>query len=162
MATVKPIPDDMHTLTPHLICKEAAQAIDFYVRAFGAKELARLPGPDGRVMHASVRIGDSTLMLADAFPECGAADPKALQGSPVYLHLYVEDVDATMAQAQAAGATITMPAADMFWGDRYGQLADPQGHLWSVATHKQDLTPEQIQQAMQTAFCGDNAGKPQS
>ncbi|MBO9353524.1 VOC family protein [Bordetella petrii] len=160
MATVKPIPDDMHTLTPHLICQGAAQAIDFYVRAFGAKELARLPGPDGRVMHASVRIGDSTLMLADAFPECGAADPKALQGSPVYLHLYVEDVDATMAQAQAAGATITMPAADMFWGDRYGQLTDPQGHRWSVATHKQDLTPEQIQQAMQAAFSEGGGCQP--
>jgi len=152
MATVKPIPDNMHTLTPHLVCEGAAAAIDFYVKAFNAVELARLPGPDGKIMHASVRIGDSTLMLADAFPGCGSAGPKALQGSPVYLHLYVEDVDATMAQAQAAGAAITMPAADMFWGDRYGQLTDPSGHLWSVATHKQDLTPEQIQENMRAAF----------
>lgn len=152
MTQVKPIPDGMHSLTPHLMCEGAAQAIDFYVRAFNAVELARLPGPDGRIMHACLRIGDSTLMLADAFPECGGVGPKALQGSPVYLHLYVEDVDAAMAQAQAAGATITMPAADMFWGDRYGQLTDPFGHKWSVATHKQDLTPEQVQQNMRAAF----------
>lgn len=162
MASVKPIPDDMHTLTPHLMCDNAAQAIDFYVRAFNAVEMARLPGPNGKIMHASVRIGDSTLMLADAFAECGSASPKGLQDSPVYLHLYVEDVDATMAQAAAAGATITMPAADMFWGDRYGQLTDPGGHRWSVATHKQDLTPEQIQQAMQEAFSGENACNPQA
>lgn len=131
MTQVKPIPDGMHSLTPHLMCEGAAQAIDFYVRAFNAVELARLPGPDGRIMHACLRIGDSTLMLADAFPECGGAGPKALQGSPVYLHLYVEDVDAAMAQAQAAGATITMPAADMFWGDRFGMVKDPFGHAWA-------------------------------
>lgn len=115
MANVKPIPADMHAVTPHLICDGAAQAIDFYVKAFDAVELARLPGPEGKIMHASVRIGDSTLMLADAFPNCGPNDPVALNGSPVILHLYVEDVDATMARAQAAGATITMPAQDMFW-----------------------------------------------
>ncbi|MBO1113533.1 VOC family protein [Bordetella petrii] len=160
MATAKPIPDDMHTLTPHLICEGAAQAIDFYVKAFNAVEMARLPGPEGKIMHASVRIGDSTLMLADAFPSCSSG-PKALNGSPVYLHLYVEDVDATMAQAQAAGATITMPATDMFWGDRYGQLTDPVGHLWSVATHQHDYTPEQIQENMRAAF-PDGCGQPQS
>ncbi|MBV7486878.1 VOC family protein [Bordetella sp. BOR01] len=158
MATVKPIPDDMHSVTPHLMCEGAAEAIDFYVKAFKAVELARMPGPGGKIMHAMVRIGDSTVMLADVFPEaeCGTAGPKALQGSPVYLHLYVEDVDAIMAQAEAAGATITMPAADMFWGDRYGQLIDPVGHRWSVATHKEDLTPEQMQKNMESAFgCGD-------
>ncbi|HYG45188.1 MAG TPA: VOC family protein [Bordetella sp.] len=161
MATVKPIPEDMHSVTPHLICDGAAVAIDFYVKAFKAVELARMPGPGGKIMHAMVRIGDSTVMLADTFPDadCGSADPKALQGSPVYLHLYVEDVDATMAQAQAAGATITMPAADMFWGDRYGQLTDPVGHRWSVATHKEDLTPEQMQKNMESAFGCGTGGK---
>jgi len=159
MATVKPIPDNMHTVTPHLICEGAAQAIDFYVKAFNAVELARLPGPDGRIMHAMVQIGDSKIMLADAFSECGAMGPQGLQDSPVYLHIYVEDVDAAMAQAEAAGAKITMPAADMFWGDRYGQLTDPIGHRWSIATHKQDLTPEQIQEAMRTAFCNDGQGQ---
>jgi len=156
MATAKPIPDNMHTLTPHLMCEGAARAIDFYVKAFNAVELTRLPGPEGKIMHASVRIGDSTLMLADTFPNCNSG-PKALNGSPVYLHLYVEDVDATMAQAQAAGATITMPATDMFWGDRYGQLTDPVGHLWAVATHQHDYTPEQIQENMRAQFpngCG--------
>ncbi|MCD0503591.1 VOC family protein [Bordetella petrii] len=152
---VKPIPDDMHSVTPHLMCNGAAQAIDFYVKAFNAVELARLPGPGGKIMHAMVRIGDSSIMLADVFPDmgCAADDPGSLKGSPVYLHLYVEDVDATMAQAQAAGATITMPATDMFWGDRYGQLTDPLGHRWSVATHKEDLTPEQIQKNMETFGC---------
>ena len=160
MATVKPIPEDMHTVTPHLICEGAAEAIAFYVKAFNAVELARLPGPDGRIMHAMVQIGDSKIMLADAFSECGAMSPKGLQDSPVYLHIYVEDVDAAMAQAEAAGAKITMPATDMFWGDRYGQLTDPIGHRWSIATHKQDLTPEQIQEAMRAAFAdmGKNQG----
>lgn len=143
--TVRPIPEDMHALTPHLVCDGAAAAIDFYKAAFGAVEAGRLPTPDGKLMHAMVRIGDSALMLVDAFPQMGALDPKALKGSPVTIHLYVTDVDAAMAQAERAGATITMPAQDMFWGDRYGQLTDPFGHRWSVATHVQDLTPEQMQ-----------------
>jgi uncharacterized glyoxalase superfamily protein PhnB len=154
MTKPKPIPEDMHSLTPHLICEGAADAIKFYVQAFGAVELASLPGPDGKLMHAMVRIGDSNLMLADAFPDWGVAGPKALQGSPVFLHLYVEDVDATMAQAVAAGATVTMPVADMFWGDRYGQLTDPFGHRWSLATHTRDLTPAQIEAAMRENPCG--------
>ena len=141
----RPIPEGMHSLTPHLVCDGAAAAIDFYKAAFGAVECTRLPTPDGKLMHAMLRIGDSALMLVDAFPQMGALDPKALKGSPVTIHLYVNDVDATMAQAQRAGATLTMPAQDMFWGDRYGQLRDPFGHHWSVATHVQDLTPEQIQ-----------------
>ncbi|WP_144638349.1 VOC family protein [Bordetella genomosp. 13] len=154
-APVKPIPDGMHSLTPHLVCEGAAAAIDFYVKAFNAVEMARLAGPDGRLMHGMVRIGDSSLMLFDAMPEWGAPDPKRLNGSPVYIHLYVEDVDAAMAQAAAAGATVTMPPADMFWGDRYGQLIDPFGHKWSLATHKQDLSPEEIRQAMEKApTCG--------
>ena len=151
MSQPQPIPADMHTVTPHLICEGAAEAIDFYVKAFGAAELARLPGPDGRLMHAMVRIGDSNIMLVDAFPEWGSPGPKALEGSPVVLHLYVPDVDATVAQAVAAGAKVTMPVSDMFWGDRYGQLVDPFGHRWSVATHIRDLTPEQIREAMRHA-----------
>lgn len=142
------IPDGMHSLTPHLVCDGAAQAIDFYKKAFNAVELARLPGPNGKLMHAAVRIGDSTLMLVDAFPEWNSLDPKALNGSPVTVHLYVEDADATIAQAVAAGAKVTMPAADMFWGDRYGQIVDPFGHRWSVATHKLDMTPQEMQEGM--------------
>ena len=143
---VKPIPDGMHSLTPHLVCAGAADAIGFYKKAFGAVELARLPGPNGKLMHAMVRIGDSTLMLVDEAPEWGALGPKMLKGSPVTIHLYVTDVDATVAQAVAAGAAVTMPVTDMFWGDRYGQLEDPFGHRWSVATHTRDLTEAQIQQ----------------
>lgn len=147
-STVKAIPDGMHTLTPHLICAGAADAIEFYKKAFGATELNRLPGPDGKLMHASVRIGDSVLMLLDEFPQWGSLGPKALKGSPVVLHLYVEDVDAVVAQAVAAGAKLTLPVAEMFWGDRYGQVEDPFGHKWSVATHTRDLSPEEIQAGM--------------
>ena len=145
---VKPIPDGMHSLTPHLICADAAGAIEFYQRAFGAVKTMRLPAPGGKLMHAAVRIGDSTLMLVDEMPEWGALGPKALKGSPVTIHLSVENVDAVVAQAVAAGAKVTLPVADMFWGDRYGQLEDPYGHRWSVATHIRDLSPDEIQQAM--------------
>ena len=145
---VKAIPDGMHSITPHLVCAGAAQAIEFYVRAFGAVEEVRLPGPGGKLMHASVRIGDSVVMLVDENREWGALGPLSLNGSPVTIHLQVADVDAVFAQAVAAGATVTMPVADMFWGDRYGQLKDPFGHHWSVATHQRDLTPQQIQEAM--------------
>jgi PhnB protein len=147
---VKTIPEGMHSLTPHIVCDGAAAAIEFYKKAFNAIEQVRLPGPGGKLMHASVRIGDSTLMLVDEMPECGGAlGPSKLKGSPVTLHLYVDNVDATVAQAVAAGATLTMPVADMFWGDRYGQLEDPFGHRWSVATHTRDVTPEEMQAAMQ-------------
>jgi PhnB protein len=148
---VKPIPEDMHSLTPHLVCAGAAEAIDFYQRAFGAVELGRLPGPDGKLVHAAVRIGDSTLMLVDENPQWGMLGPKALKGSPVTIHLYVTDVDATVAQAVAAGAKVTMPVADMFWGDRYGKLEDPFGHHWSVATQVRKLGFDEIKQAMTTA-----------
>jgi uncharacterized glyoxalase superfamily protein PhnB len=154
----KPIPDGMHSLTPHLVCGGAADAIAFYQRAFGAEELSRLPAPDGRVMHASVRIGDSVLMLNDEWPEMGAVGPKKLGGSAVVIHLYVTDVDAAMARAAAAGATITLPATDMFWGDRYGQLTDPFGHKWSLATHKEDLTPQQVQENLAKLPPMDNCG----
>jgi uncharacterized glyoxalase superfamily protein PhnB len=150
MATteVKPIPDGMHSLTPHLVCAGAADAIEFYKKAFNAVEQSRLPGPDGRLMHAAVKIGDSTLMLTDEMPEWGGFGPIALKGSPVTIHLYVEDVDAVFAQAVAAGAKVKMPIEDMFWGDRYGQVEDPFGHHWSIGTHTRDLTPEEIQQGM--------------
>jgi PhnB protein len=153
MSTVKPIPDGMHSVTPHLVCAGAADAIAFYAKAFGAKELTRLPGPDGKLMHAAIRIGDSVIMLVDEAPNWGALGPKALNGSPVTIHLYVEDVDAFVAHAVAAGAALKMPVADMFWGDRYGTLEDPFGHRWSVATHKLDLTPEQIAQGL-AKLCG--------
>jgi PhnB protein len=145
---VKPIPDGMHTVTPHLICEGAAEAIEFYKNAFDAVEMGRIPGPDGKLMHAAVRIGDSTIMLVDDFPDHGARGPKALTGSPVTIHLYVEDADAFAAKAVAAGAKMTMPVAEMFWGDRYGQLEDPFGHRWSVATHVKDVTPEEMKAAM--------------
>lgn len=149
--SVKPIPEGMRTLTPHLICAGAAAAIDFYQRAFNASEQFRLPMPDGRLAHACLAIGDSTLMLVDEMPEHGALGPKVLKGTSVCLHLYVPDTDAAIAKAVAAGATVTMPAADMFWGDRYGQVEDPFGHRWSLATHQRDLTPEQIAEAMASA-----------
>ena len=147
---VKPIPEGMHTITPHLICAGASDAIAFYKKAFNATEQGRMPGPDGRLMHAALRIGDSALMLVDEMPQYGALGPKALKGSPVTIHLYVEDVDATVAQAVKAGAKVTMPIADMFWGDRYGQLEDPFGHHWSVATHKRDLSSEEIREGMKS------------
>ena len=147
-AAVKPIPDGMHSLTPHLICAGAADAIDFYKKAFNAVELSRLPGPNGKLMHAMLMIGDSALMLNDEFPEWGGFGPKSLKGSSVTMHLYVNDADAAFAQAIAAGAKVTMPIADMFWGDRYGMLEDPFGHKWSIATHQRDLTHQEIQEGM--------------
>jgi PhnB protein len=158
-STVKPIPEGKHSLTPHLICAGAADAAAFYAKAFGAVEELRLPGPQGRLMHVSLKIGDSTLMLVDEMPEHGALGPKALKGSPVTIHLYVEDVDATVERAVAAGAKLTMPVADMFWGDRYGQLEDPFGHRWSVATHVRDMTPEEMQKEMQKAFANGSCGQ---
>jgi len=138
----------MRSVTPHLVCAGAAQAIEFYKKAFGAVEEARLPGPDGKLMHALIRIGDSQIMLADEMPEWGALGPKALKGSPVTIHLYVDDADAFAKRAAAAGAKITMPVDDQFWGDRYGKLEDPFGHQWSVGTHVRDVSPEEMQRAM--------------
>ena len=147
--SAKPIPEGMHSVTPHLVCAGAAQAIEFYKQAFGATELARLPGPQGRIMHAAVRIGDSTVMLADEMPEWGSLGPKSLKGSPVTIHLYVPDADAFVARAAKAGAKVTMPVAEQFWGDRYGKVEDPFGHHWSVATHVRDVTGDEMKQAMQ-------------
>ena len=145
---VKAIPDGMHTVTPYLTCDNAAAAIDFYKEAFGAKETGRFAGPDGKIMNALVRIFGSAIMVMDAMPEMGALSPKGLKGSPVTIHLYVEDVDAVVARAVKAGATLKWPVADQFWGDRYGQIVDPFGHHWSVATHISDPTPAEMQDAM--------------
>jgi uncharacterized glyoxalase superfamily protein PhnB len=160
---VRAIPEGFHTITPHLVCAGAADAIEFYKKAFGAIETGRMPGPGGKIMHAQLRIGDSPIMLADDFPEFGCNGPQALKGTPVFIHLYVNDADATWAQAVAAGAKPVMPLADMFWGDRYGQLDDPFGHRWSIATHKRDMTPQQMQEEMQKSMqqgqgCGDQQG----
>ncbi|MGA7780613.1 MAG: VOC family protein [Paraburkholderia sp.] len=149
-STVKAVPEGMHTLTPHLVCAGAAQAIDFYTKAFGAVEQSRLPGPEGKLMHARLKLGDSTLMLVDEMAGCPMLSPRALKGSPVTLHLYVPNVDATVEQAVAAGARVTMAAADMFWGDRFAQLEDPFGHKWSVATHQRDVSQDELEQAVRS------------
>jgi PhnB protein len=144
----KPIPQGMHSVTPHLVCAGAADAIEFYKKAFGAVESVRLPGPGGKLMHAAIRIGDSTVMLADESPEWGSLGPKSLKGSPVTIHLYVEDADKFVERAAKAGAKVTMPVSEQFWGDRYGKIEDPFGHHWSVATHVRDVTPKEMDEAM--------------
>jgi PhnB protein len=148
----KPIPSGMHTLTPHLVVKDASKAIEFYKKAFGAQEIGRVTTPDGKsVMHADLKIGDSHFFLVDEFPEMDCRGPQSVGGTPVTIHMYVEDVDTAFGKAVAAGAKVKMPLADMFWGDRYGVLNDPFGHAWSIATHKKDLTPEEIRKGAQTA-----------
>lgn len=152
---VEPIPEGFHTVTPHLVCSVAAEAIEFYKEAFGAMEVSRLATPDGRLIHAQIQIGDSRLFIVDEFPEMNCFGPRSIGGSPVSIHLYVEDADAFVAHAVASGAELKMPVQDMFWGDRYGQVRDPSGHVWSVATRKQDLSPEQIAEAAKAAFPSD-------
>ncbi|MCD2518599.1 VOC family protein [Massilia sp. G4R7] len=154
------IPEGFHSITPHLVCEGAARALDFYRDCFGAVEVSRMPGPDGRIMHAELRIGDSMVMLADDFPDYGSPGPIALKGSPVVMHLYVRDADAVWERAMAAGAKPLMPLGDAFWGDRYGQFLDPFGHRWAVATHQRDMTPDEIQEAMAKEMppeCGGGA-----
>jgi PhnB protein len=151
-STVKPIPDGFHSLTPHVVCQDAARAIDFYARAFGAQEVFRLTAPDGALIHASLRIGNSMLMLADECPPMGAFSPKQLGGSPVTIHLSVADVDASYARAVAAGAVARMPVTEMFWGARYGVLQDPFGHSWSIATQVRNLSHDEIQAGLAAAM----------
>ena len=154
-SSVQPIPKGRENLIPHIVCAGAAEAIEFYKKAFGAREISRMPAPDGRVMHAEVQIGSSIVFVVDDFPEyCGgkSESPLALQGTAVTLHHYVEDCDAAIKQAEDAGAKILMPAADMFWGDRYGVVIDPYGHKWSFATHQKELTAEQMISGMNEAF----------
>ena len=142
---VKPIPEGYHSITPYLIVKGAAKAIDFYKAAFGATELFRMAQPDGRVGHAEVRIGDSVVMLADEHPDMGARSPQTIGGTPLSLLLYVPDVDAVVARAVAAGAQLTRPVADQFYGDRSGILTDPFGHSWFVSTHVEDVPPDELE-----------------
>jgi PhnB protein len=151
MSKKKFIPEGMHTVTPHLVCAGAAEAIAFYIKAFGATEEGRFTGPDGRLMHGCIRINGSSVMLVDEMPEHGAFGPKALKGTPVTIHLYVADADAFVARAVGAGAKVKMPLADMFWGDRYGVIEDPFGHSWSVATHQRDVSFEELPQAFERA-----------
>jgi PhnB protein len=146
---VKPIPDGYHAVTPYLIVRGAANAIDFYREAFGAAELMRIPMPDGRLGHAEVRVGDSVVMLADENPEWGAVSPQALGNTPVGLCVYVADCDAVFNAAVAAGATVFRPLANQFYGDRSGTVIDPFGHKWTIATHVEDLTPEELRKRME-------------
>ena len=156
-AAVKPIPEGLHTITPHLTVRDGAKLIEFYKQAFGAKEIRRSVTPDGKsLLHAELQIGDSRLFLNDEFPEMGAHSPLGTNGTPVQIHLYVEDVDSLYQRAVSAGAKVVMPLADQFWGDRYGVVEDPSGHRWALASHVQDMTPEQMKQAAATLF-GDKA-----
>jgi PhnB protein len=156
---VKPIPDGYHTLTPVLVLDDATSAIDFYKRAFGARELGVMPTADGkRVMHAELQIGDSRLMLSDDFPEYGGSrSPKALGGTTGSLHIYVPDAEAAFKRAVDAGATVAMPLADAFWGDRYGVVVDPFGLQWGISTHIEDVSDEEMQRRMQTQMAGQPA-----
>jgi uncharacterized glyoxalase superfamily protein PhnB len=161
--TAKPVPEGYHTVTPSLIVHDARGALEFYKRAFDATIRGVADGPGGKVIHAEFKIGDSILMLADEFPEWGSHAPKSAGGKQsTTLHLYVPDADASFKRAVDAGATVAMPLMDAFWGDRYGQVTDPYGHKWSIGTHKQDLSPEEMEKAQRGAFskmegCGPSA-----
>jgi PhnB protein len=148
---VKAIPEGYHTVTPYLVVHDAAKAIDFYKRAFDATELFRMEGPPGKIGHAELQIGDSKIMLADEMG-AGAGSPKSVGGTTGGIFLYVKDVDSAFNKAVSAGAKVDMPLADQFWGDRYGKLSDPFGHSWSMATHKEDVAPEEMKKRMQTAM----------
>lgn len=141
---VKAVPDGFRNVTPYIVVRGAAEAIEFYKKAFGAVERMSMPGPDGKVMHAEIQIGDSIVMLSEEFPEMDSPSPATLGGTTCNVHLYVDDADAWFNRAVAAGAKVVFPMADMFWGDRYGKLSDPFGHSWGVATHKEELSPEEM------------------
>ena len=150
---VKPVPEGYHTITPALTIRDAARAIEFYKEAFGAKQRGDIAkGPDGKVMHAELQIGDSVIMISDEMPEFGALSPQSTGGSSVQLHIYLNNVDAAFDRAVKAGATVTMPVMDQFWGDRYGTLKDPFGHKWSIATHVKDMSEEEMMRAMDEAM----------
>jgi PhnB protein len=151
MAT-KPIPEGYQTVTPYLAVDDAAQAIEYYQRAFGAKERVRMDTPDGKIGHAELEIGDSLVMLSDPFPQASTRPPKELGGTSVSVFMYVEDVDTVVKQAVSAGATITMEVADQFWGDRFGSIQDPFGHSWSIATHVEDVSPEEMAERAKEAM----------
>lgn len=149
--SVKPIPEGYHTVTPYLICDGAAQAIEFYKNAFGAVEVVRMAMPNGKIGHAELKIGDSFIMLADESPENGARSPRSFGGSPISVLLYVENTDAMVGQAVSAGAKISRPIKDEFYGDRTATIVDPFGHTWYIHTHIKDVSPEEMKQAMQGA-----------
>jgi uncharacterized glyoxalase superfamily protein PhnB len=152
---VKPVPDGCHTVIPHLVVRGADRAIAFYKEAFGAQELSRSPGPDGKsLVHACVQIGDSKLFLCDEFPQWGVHSPLGVGGTSTTINLYLENADRVFAQAVAAGASVKMPMADMFWGDRYGKLTDPFGHEWALATHIEDVAPDELQRRAKAVFAG--------
>jgi len=154
---LKPIPDGYHTLTPYLIVKGAAQAMEFYTKAFGATELCRLDSPDGKIAHGEFKIGDSIFMISEENPEWGSSSPETLGGSPVTLFIYVPDVDVTFADAMKAGAKEKMPIKDQFWGDRTGQVIDPFGHHWHIATHIEDVDPSEFPSRMAACFAEKSA-----
>ena len=146
---VKAIPDGYSSLTPYLVCKGAAKAIDFYTKAFGGQETVRMPGPGGQIMHAEIKIGNAMLMLSDENKERGNLSPESIGGTGTSIMFYTDDVDAVYNRAIAAGAKSEMPPADMFWGDRMGNLVDPFGHKWAIATHKEDVSPDEMEKRMQ-------------
>jgi PhnB protein len=149
---VKPVPDGYHTVTPYLAVDDAAEAIEYYKKAFGAKERVRMEAPGGKVGHAELEIGDSLVMLSDPFPQASTRPPKELGGTSVSVFMYVTDVDAVVKQAVDAGARVTMEVADQFWGDRFGAVQDPFGHLWSIATHVEDVPPEEMAERAKAAM----------
>ena len=157
-AAVKQIPDGFHSITPSLTCRDAARAIEFYKSALGAQELNRMAGPDGKVGHAELKIGDSVFFVSDEFPGMSAAPSASAPNTSTYLYVYVTDANAVFNRAVAAGARVAMPITDMFWGDRYGKLTDPFGHQWGIATHVEDVTPEEMGRRS-AAFMAKAAGQ---
>ncbi len=147
-----PIPDGYHTATPYLAVDDAARAIEYYKKAFGAQERMRMDAPGGKIGHAELQIGDSMIMLSDTFPQSSVKSPKELSGTTASVFLYVEDVDTVVQTAVEAGATVAMEVADQFWGDRFGTISDPFGHLWSIATHVEDVPPEEMAERAKTAM----------
>ena len=152
--SIAPIPPGYHTVTPYLVVSDCAAALDFYARAFKAEETVRMPTPDGKIMHAEIRIGDSMLMLSDEAPDWGARAPQHYGGSPTHVMLYLPDADATFAAALAAGATVVRPMENQFWGDRMGRVADPFGHHWSLGTHVEDVEPEEMERRFKAMMGG--------
>jgi len=149
---VQPVPDGYHTVSPYLAVEDAATAIDYYKKAFGATERVRMEAPDGKIGHAELEIGDSIVMLADPFPQASTKPPHELGGTSAGVFLYVEDVDAVVKRAVDAGASVTMEVADQFWGDRFGSIKDPYGHVWSIATHVEDVPPEEMAERAKAAM----------
>jgi PhnB protein len=149
---VKPIPEKYHSITPNLICRDAVRAIDYYKKVFGATELSRTPGPNGTIMHAELKIGDSTIFVNDPMSKTLVGGPEPGARNPISLHLYVTDVDTVFNRAVTGGARVDMPVQEMFWGDRYGQLTDPFGQQWSVATHTEDVSPEEMTRRQKAMF----------